>query len=63
MNILYKTTLLITMAVVTWKVIKIESYLRPRKLKINSNLNFLYPLKKKRQLSRNKQTNDLMGML
>ena len=63
MNKLYKTTLLITMAVVTWKVIKIESYLRPRKLKINSNLNFLYPLKKKRQLSRNKQTNDLMGML
>ena len=24
MNILYKTTLLITMAVVTWKVVKIE---------------------------------------
>ena len=63
MKFLYKTTLLTTMAVVIWKVMKIESYLRPRKLKINSNLNFLYPLKKKRQLSRNKQTNDLMGML
>lgn len=63
MNILYKATLLITMAVVTWKVVKIESHLRPRKLKINSNFNFLYPLKKKRQSSRNKQTNDLMGML
>lgn len=39
MNILYKTTLLITMAVVTWKVLKIESYLRPKKTKININLN------------------------
>ncbi|AYX83252.1 hypothetical protein [Staphylococcus haemolyticus] len=29
MNILYKTTLLITMAVVTWKVVKIERSLRP----------------------------------
>ena len=29
MNILYKTTLLITMAVVTWKVLKIERSLKP----------------------------------
>ena len=29
MNILYKTTLLITMAVVTWKVVKIERSLKP----------------------------------
>lgn len=29
MNILYKTTLLITMAVVTWKVMKIERNLKP----------------------------------
>ncbi|MCF1617183.1 MULTISPECIES: hypothetical protein [Bacilli] len=29
MNILYKTTLLITMAVVTWKVLKIERILKP----------------------------------
>ncbi|MGL4053658.1 hypothetical protein ACSR1V_06565 [Staphylococcus haemolyticus] len=29
MNILYKTTLLITMAVVTWKVVKIEKSLKP----------------------------------
>lgn len=28
MNILYKTTLLITMAVVTWKVVKIEKNTR-----------------------------------
>lgn len=27
------------------------------------NFNFLYPLKKKRQLNRNKRTGDLMGML
>lgn len=27
MKFLYKTTLLITMAVVTWKVVKIESYI------------------------------------
>ena len=39
MNILYKTTLLITMAVVTWKVVKIESCLRPKKTKVNINLN------------------------
>ena len=30
MTKLYKTTLLITMAVVTWKVWKIESYLKSR---------------------------------
>lgn len=30
MKFLYKTTLLITMAVVTWKVMKIESYLKPK---------------------------------
>ncbi|WP_259343070.1 hypothetical protein [Staphylococcus haemolyticus] len=29
MNILYKTALLITMAVVTWKVVKIERSLKP----------------------------------
>ncbi|WP_169300835.1 hypothetical protein [Staphylococcus haemolyticus] len=29
MKFLYKTTLLITMAVVTWKVVKIERSLRP----------------------------------
>lgn len=29
MNKLYKTTLLITMAVVTWKVMKIERNLKP----------------------------------
>lgn len=29
MSILYKTTLLITMAVVTWKVVKIEKSLKP----------------------------------
>lgn len=28
MNILYKTTLLVTMAVVTWKVVKIEKNTR-----------------------------------
>lgn len=28
---LYKVTLLITMAVVTWKVWKIETYLKPKK--------------------------------
>ena len=33
MNILYKTTLLITMAVVTWKVVKIEK--NTRKTTIN----------------------------
>ena len=32
MNILYKTTLLITMAVVTWKVVKIEKTLQPKTL-------------------------------
>lgn len=32
MNILYKTTLLITMAVVTWKVVKIEKTLKPKTL-------------------------------
>ncbi|MBE7356684.1 hypothetical protein INS17_09060 [Staphylococcus haemolyticus] len=37
MNILYKTTLLITMAVVTWKVVKIENYLRPKKTNVNMN--------------------------
>ena len=37
MNTLYKTTLLITMAVVTWKVAKMESYLKPKK----TNLEFL----------------------
>lgn len=31
MKFLYKTTLLITMAVVTWKVVKMESYLKPKK--------------------------------
>jgi len=29
MNILYKTTLLITVAVVTWKVVRIEKSLKP----------------------------------
>ncbi|WP_368877116.1 hypothetical protein [Staphylococcus haemolyticus] len=29
MNILYKTTLLITMAVVAWKVVKMERNLKP----------------------------------
>lgn len=29
MNILYKTTLLTTMAVVTWKVVRIEKSLKP----------------------------------
>lgn len=33
MNVLYKTTLLITMAVVTWKVMKIE--VNTRKTTIN----------------------------
>ena len=37
MNILYKTTLLITMAVVTWKVVKIEKNTR---FKLR---NFVYP--------------------
>lgn len=37
MNILYKTTLLITMAVVTWKVCKIENYSRPKKTNVNMN--------------------------
>ncbi|AKL91445.1 hypothetical protein ACUXJN_000841 [Staphylococcus capitis] len=32
MNFLYKTTLLITMAVVTWKVVKIEKTLKPKTL-------------------------------
>lgn len=32
MNILYKTTLLITMAVATWKVVKIEKSLKPEVL-------------------------------
>ena len=32
MNVLYKTTLLITMAVVTWKVMKIEVNTRKRQL-------------------------------
>lgn len=32
MNILYKTTLLITMAVVTWKIVKIEKSLKPETL-------------------------------
>ncbi|MEX2956311.1 hypothetical protein AB4M78_07580 [Staphylococcus pasteuri] len=35
MNILYKTTLLITMAVVSWKVVKIESYLKPKTIDIS----------------------------
>lgn len=35
MNILYKTALLITMAVVTWKVVKIESFLKPKKIDIS----------------------------
>lgn len=30
MKFLYKTTLLIAMAVVMWKVTKIESYLKPK---------------------------------
>ncbi len=34
MNILYKTTLLITMAVVAWKVVKIESYLKDDETKM-----------------------------
>lgn len=34
MNRLYKTTLLITMAVVTWKIWKIESNTRNKSLKI-----------------------------
>lgn len=29
----------------------------------SGNSNFLYPLKKKRQSNRSKQTNDLMGLL
>ncbi|WP_411039014.1 hypothetical protein [Staphylococcus equorum] len=37
MNKLYKTTLLITMAVVTWKVWKIESNTKNKTLKISSN--------------------------
>lgn len=37
MNTLYKTTLLITMAVVTWKVVKIE---KNRRFKLR---NFVYP--------------------
>ena len=37
MNTLYKTTLLITMAVVTWKVVKIEKNTR---FKLR---NFVYP--------------------
>jgi hypothetical protein len=36
MNFLYKTTLLIAMAVVTWKVVKMENYLKPKK----TNLEF-----------------------
>ncbi|RIL69632.1 hypothetical protein BUY49_11055 [Staphylococcus devriesei] len=35
MQLLYKTTLLITMAVVTWKVVKIESYLKPKTIDIS----------------------------
>ncbi|MBE9428106.1 hypothetical protein IM156_00250 [Staphylococcus epidermidis] len=35
MSILYKITLLITMAVVTWKVVKIENYLKPKKIDIS----------------------------
>lgn len=34
MKFLYKTTLLITMAVVTWKVVKIESYLKDNETKM-----------------------------
>ena len=35
MDKLYKTTLLITMAVVTWKVVKIESDLKPKTIDIS----------------------------
>lgn len=34
MKFLYKTTLLITMAVVTWKVVKMESYLKDNETKM-----------------------------
>lgn len=34
MKFLYKTTLLITMAVVTWKVAKMESYLKDNETKM-----------------------------
>lgn len=34
MNNLYKTTLLITMAVVTWKVMKIERNTKPTKVNV-----------------------------
>lgn len=37
MNTLYKTTLLITMAVVTWKVVEIEKHLKPKKTNVNMN--------------------------
>lgn len=48
MNILYKTTLLITMAVVTWKVVKIEintrkttiSYIDKKDLNTNRHFGF-----------------------
>ncbi|EZY60322.1 hypothetical protein V060_02637 [Staphylococcus aureus R0294] len=38
MNTLYKTTLLITMAVVTWKVWKISTYLKPKQRDIKIEL-------------------------
>ncbi|COD83917.1 Uncharacterised protein [Staphylococcus warneri] len=39
MNILYKTTLLITIAVVTWKVMKIEVNTRPTTIDFTNNKN------------------------
>ena len=39
MNFLYKTTLLITMAVVTWKVMKIEVNTRKTTINFTNNKN------------------------
>ena len=39
MNVLYKTTLLITMAVVTWKVMKIEVNTRKTTINFTNNKN------------------------
>lgn len=39
MNVLYKTTLLITMAVVTWKVWKIEINTRKTSISYSNKLN------------------------